>query len=282
MPLPTSARLRSHVPQEIIDLILDEVAAMDEQSARIRTLANCTLSCSALLPRASRHLLRRIEVTAGDQLLRLLHSASRSTRLSAYVRELVFHVSCAEDLRLLLRAKGGPLEVLPSLRLLKIHNDTWIESAEVRDYLCPSGLGHGLQDRTSFRGHLHLCGNAEVNFVMLSHTFTHVDTLTIDDGLPTRYPALLQICAVHWERPTISVASLVLCGARANSSLTVGVLDKFLAHLSAVSLLDFVPDTEELNAVYNFLCRAGKRLEYMCFRPHGRHSGQETDWNARE
>ena len=73
-------------PQEIIDHILDQISPPTDPDfvSQKETLANCTLVCSAWLPRSSLHLFRCISISS-HRILQLLERAKTSDRLRHYI-----------------------------------------------------------------------------------------------------------------------------------------------------------------------------------------------------
>lgn len=75
------------LPQEIIDVIIDQVAGLRKKGTR-RTLLSCSLTCKSWLPRSTSHLFNatRVSLHQPDH-LELFHSMVKdSTRLANHVR----------------------------------------------------------------------------------------------------------------------------------------------------------------------------------------------------
>lgn len=251
------------VPQEIVDHIVDDVDAYPGDYDRVRALASCTLTCQAWLPRASKHLLKRVLFTKGEELQPFLEMAGQSRRLTNNIREIFFRGLYAEDVAELLDYGQALSDCLPLFNRLRI----W-DSPSV-----PLPRGHGLTlkpvsqiEPWRFNGHLELCGSHSRYFCSVLRTFTHIDTLTIKDvslrreDLPTAF--------LEEHVPVLSLNSLVLSDRQ--DPTAVWFIGKMVQRLTSyVALLDIRGDT--VTTIWDLLREKGQEIEYFCLRPNRAH-----------
>ncbi|KAG6919496.1 hypothetical protein DXG01_005755, partial [Tephrocybe rancida] len=141
---------RSALPQEITDLIVDELANLRADESDTHDLYNCSLVSSTFRERSQSRLWEFMKIVSTTDKASIVKRArirrilETDTRIASYVHSahFSFSTSVRDRSTALVSLPGfeGPVLILPNLRELKITEDGGAPSLRCNDYMAPKLL----------------------------------------------------------------------------------------------------------------------------------------------
>lgn len=231
------------LPQELVDHIIDDVGYQDKRAA-----ASLALTCNALTPRSSKHLLSAVNIFTTHVAEFLAHAAG-SSRLASHVTELsISQPLHGKDGFDLTPYVPNILDALPNLRNLSIFG----ERISIRSGLCPVPSAQRRTLSLLRLSHIHV--EALPSFLQL---FGQIDTLQLD------YIHDTSISPGAGHRRHLRVTSLFFDGSRSTLEALTPLMER-----SSLRSLHLKCDTFfriHTPAVNIFLHDVGRGLEHFKF-----------------
>lgn len=222
---------RPRIPQELLDQILDSVAAstispLDGSTKRVEILSHCTLVCRAWLPCSSKYLLQTVCIRGADDLRDCMFVASQSARLTENVVDIYFSPTHHSEMVPMLASYSSLSARLPRFRFLSLYRR---RADSPRVWADPSPTPR--PSITPIRCDIHLELSQKVHIL---RCFSHIDTLTLNAVRDVDRDAVRDM---ERSPPGLTVNTLVISGATAIPGLILlyGLLDGM--QLSSLAVL---------------------------------------------
>lgn len=116
------------LPQEVIDLIIDELSVLPEDDSAGKALEACSTTSSAFRHRCQRHLFRHVKITPVNHAFVLAGLHATSPRIRGYVQKFSLHLQSDSEL---IKPSYLPTHALPPLpNIYKL--SLWLQRREPR------------------------------------------------------------------------------------------------------------------------------------------------------